>query len=514
MSYSSRVYRQRNAHAHDEAKQKPFFSGQHDTKKPSKKNKTVQAKLAVNKAGDSYEQEADAMANTLANQNSKTPVVHKKEISAIQRLSTPAEDEQLGTNDARMKKDKDIQEKPIQLKGEEPGKDEEKAIQKVDEPKKEEEKAVQKMDEPKKEEEKAVQKMDEPKKEEEKAVQKMDEPKKEEEKAVQKMDEPKTEEEGSANAAAVQKKGTDQSAGVSPAISTYLDQSAGKGNPLPAKTLKEMSSNFGIDFSNVRIHNDQDAITAANKLEAQAFTHGRDVYFNEGKFDPGTAKGQFLLAHELTHVAQQNHGGLKTNVNRQPAQPPANQQVPGISTPVPGGIQPTPKGEYETIINGAKIIIRPDIHSRQRGKGAETKFKQSGGGISNIKTDKGKIKSFDGPTQILVAIQTTYQKDAKSSDTSAYGKGTTQQDIAAGDTTLGFHEGSHGIDYINYITTNALPVFGGAVGMTVKEFEANVKTYSSEIQTYFTGMSKASEASTDCVGTTIDQLSGSNVCEP
>ncbi|MDJ0509390.1 MAG: DUF4157 domain-containing protein [Crocosphaera sp.] len=40
-------------------------------------------------------------------------------------------------------------------------------------------------------------------------------------------------------------------------------------------------------------------------MGAQAFTHGNDVYFNSGKFNPGSSSGKELLAHELTHVVQQ-----------------------------------------------------------------------------------------------------------------------------------------------------------------------------------------------------------------
>jgi hypothetical protein len=42
------------------------------------------------------------------------------------------------------------------------------------------------------------------------------------------------------------------------------------------------------------------------ELKAQAFTHGKDIYFNEGRYDPETISGKQLLAHELTHVVQQN----------------------------------------------------------------------------------------------------------------------------------------------------------------------------------------------------------------
>jgi hypothetical protein len=41
------------------------------------------------------------------------------------------------------------------------------------------------------------------------------------------------------------------------------------------------------------------------QLKSQAFTHGKDIYFNEGKFDPESKTGKKLLAHELTHVVQQ-----------------------------------------------------------------------------------------------------------------------------------------------------------------------------------------------------------------
>lgn len=88
-------------------------------------------------------------------------------------------------------------------------------------------------------------------------------------------------------------------------VSSRIENSSGKGNPLPQKTLHEMNSSFGVDFSNVYIHNDSEAINLNSELQAQAFTHGRDIYFNEGKYNPESSEGKFLLAHELTHVAQQ-----------------------------------------------------------------------------------------------------------------------------------------------------------------------------------------------------------------
>ena len=66
-----------------------------------------------------------------------------------------------------------------------------------------------------------------------------------------------------------------------------------------------MEGSFETDFSGVRVHTDQEAAQMNQDLSAQAFTHGSDVYFNEGKFNPESGGGKHLLAHELTHVVQQ-----------------------------------------------------------------------------------------------------------------------------------------------------------------------------------------------------------------
>lgn len=66
-----------------------------------------------------------------------------------------------------------------------------------------------------------------------------------------------------------------------------------------------MEPRFGTDFSGVRIHTSGDAVSMNKELHAQAFAHGSNIYFNEGKYNPGSNEGKQLLAHELTHVVQQ-----------------------------------------------------------------------------------------------------------------------------------------------------------------------------------------------------------------
>ena len=84
-----------------------------------------------------------------------------------------------------------------------------------------------------------------------------------------------------------------------------LDASAGSGSPIDEQTRDQMEAGFGADFGNVNIHTDSKARQMNESLHAQAFTHGKDIYFNQGKYDPHSTSGKYLLAHELTHTIQQ-----------------------------------------------------------------------------------------------------------------------------------------------------------------------------------------------------------------
>jgi hypothetical protein len=65
------------------------------------------------------------------------------------------------------------------------------------------------------------------------------------------------------------------------------------------------------DLSQVRIHNDGQAQELSQRLGARAFAYGTDIYFNQGQYNPGSAEGRQLLAHELAHVIQQASGQPK-----------------------------------------------------------------------------------------------------------------------------------------------------------------------------------------------------------
>jgi hypothetical protein len=209
MSYNMRNYRHRNPQGGEEKKgSQPFFQGE--------KGKAVQRKK-------------------------------KEAFFHVQRLATSHEDEKLGTNDARMEKDKEDPLKPVQ---------------KADQDKKPGGKDT-----------------------------------------GQKPGGEKKKKKKPAGGGQVQKK---EKPGAAAAVAAELEHQAGKGSQLPADLLAEMNHKFGADFSHVRIHHDTTAAALCTKLHAQAFTHGCDIYFNEGQYHPDSPEGKHLLAHELTHVIQQH----------------------------------------------------------------------------------------------------------------------------------------------------------------------------------------------------------------
>ena len=78
------------------------------------------------------------------------------------------------------------------------------------------------------------------------------------------------------------------------------------GRPLPPATRAALEPRFGRrDFAGVRVHDDAAADRISRQIGARAFTIGHHIFFAGGRYDPDSPTGQALLAHELTHVAQQ-----------------------------------------------------------------------------------------------------------------------------------------------------------------------------------------------------------------
>ena len=98
--------------------------------------------------------------------------------------------------------------------------------------------------------------------------------------------------------------------GVAPAI--VHDVLNSPGHPLDAATRSFFEPRYGHDFSHVRVHRDTRAAESAEAVDALAYTVGSDIVFAQGQHAPDSAAGRALLAHELSHVAQQQSRAFTT----------------------------------------------------------------------------------------------------------------------------------------------------------------------------------------------------------
>ena len=85
------------------------------------------------------------------------------------------------------------------------------------------------------------------------------------------------------------------------------DVLAGSGAPLDAERRATMEARLGHDFSRVLVHTGPLAEASARAVNADAYAVGHHIVFGSGD---GSRVNDALLAHELTHVAQQRGASL------------------------------------------------------------------------------------------------------------------------------------------------------------------------------------------------------------
>ncbi|MEH1776144.1 MAG: DUF4157 domain-containing protein [Nostoc sp.] len=93
-------------------------------------------------------------------------------------------------------------------------------------------------------------------------------------------------------------------------LETSIQQERGSGQTLSDDIRQPMEQAFGTDFSSVKIHTDSRSDQLNQSIQARAFTTGQDIFFRQGEYAPESHGGKELLAHELTHVVQQNGSAL------------------------------------------------------------------------------------------------------------------------------------------------------------------------------------------------------------
>lgn len=94
--------------------------------------------------------------------------------------------------------------------------------------------------------------------------------------------------------------------GVAPDADAHVERAASStGSPLPGDLRDRFEGSLGADLSAVRVHTGADSQIAADAVGARAYTVGQDIHFGAGHYDPSSAFGTHLLAHEVAHTVQQ-----------------------------------------------------------------------------------------------------------------------------------------------------------------------------------------------------------------
>ena len=141
------------------------------------------------------------------------------------------------------------------------------------------------------------------------------------------------------------------------AVGTVNDALQGPGSTLDLEARAFLEPRLGHDFSQVRVHTGSAAAASAAALNANAYTIGHDVVFAGGKYAPASPEGRRLIAHELTHVVQQNRGGTPAPMFHKAISHPtdaAEREAARASEVVAGG------GVYRPSLT-ADAALQPDL---------------------------------------------------------------------------------------------------------------------------------------------------------
>ncbi|WP_222620708.1 DUF4157 domain-containing protein [Sphaerospermopsis sp. LEGE 00249] len=222
-----------------------------------------QAKLSISQPGDTYEQEADSVARQ---------VMQRMALSgnrqSIQRQEIPEEEEELQMKPLdistlqrqEVPEEEELQMKPLDIS----------TLQRQEVPEEEEELQMKPL--------------------EISTLQRQEAPEEEEELQMKSM---------------VQRQANGGMTATAD-LETSINQARGGGQPLGDNIREPMEQAFGADFGGVKVHTDSHSDGLNRSIQARAFTTGQDIFFRQGEYNPGSRGGQELLAHELTHVVQQN----------------------------------------------------------------------------------------------------------------------------------------------------------------------------------------------------------------
>lgn len=109
----------------------------------------------------------------------------------------------------------------------------------------------------------------------------------------------------------------------------------GAGAPVDASLASRVGAQVGVDVSGARIHDDAWSQGATEAIGARAFAYGQDVFLGPGERGDDAS----LIAHELTHVAQQGGTGAtpQAKIPIGASDDPAEAEADRVAAAVAGG---------------------------------------------------------------------------------------------------------------------------------------------------------------------------------
>ena len=140
---------------------------------------------------------------------------------------------------------------------------------------------------------------------------------------------------------------------------------SGAGMPLEPALRQDMEQRFGHDFSSVRVHSGGAAEQSARNVNANAYTAGHNIVFGAGRFAPGTHEGRRLLAHELTHVVQQEAHAWPLGTYVQRKREPGSEDADKIAAPKSTAAM-APKLDLILSKNGPPCACLVVVHNDER----------------------------------------------------------------------------------------------------------------------------------------------------
>ena len=131
-------------------------------------------------------------------------------------------------------------------------------------------------------------------------------------------------------------------------------------------TKRQIESNTGALVSSVNIHRNKAADRAARALGAFAFTRGKDISFSARAPALSSPEGRWLLAHEMSHVAQQDGDSPRLRLYPNPLETfrdPNSQVMSDVPGAIPGdAMDPTSGIEVDETIR----VVAPLLDDRRR----------------------------------------------------------------------------------------------------------------------------------------------------